>query len=134
MNTHIHLDTMTVDQLMEKGVQYASRSTKADVLASLMIEGFGGVPIVDDEKQLIGIVTEFDLLAALDRGLLLNELSAQQIMNNNPVCVMQDMDAHRLIHLLKANHLIRVPVVDREGRLIGVVARRDILRGYLASR
>ena len=118
---------------MERDVQYGLRSTKADVLASQMIEGFGGVPIVDDDRRLVGIVTEFDLLDALDRGLLLSELTAQQIMTGFPISARKDMDAQRLIHLLKTNHLIRVPVVDQEDRLIGVVARRDILRSYLST-
>lgn len=128
-----HFDTMLVATFMEKDVQYGVRSTKADVLASQMIEGFGGVPIVDDVQRLVGIVTEFDLLEALDRGLLLNELTAQQIMTGYPITATKDMDAQKVIHLLKTNHLIRVPVVDQEDRLIGVVARRDILRSYLAS-
>ena len=124
---------MTAATFMEKNVQYGFRSTKADVLASQMIEGFGGMPIVDDDRRLVGIVTEFDLLDALDRGLSLSELTAQQIMTGVLISVRKDMDAQRLIHLLKMNHLIRVPVVDQEDRLIGVVARRDILRSYLAT-
>ena len=133
MNARKHLDTMTAATFMEKNVRYGFRSTKADVLASQMIEGFGGMPIVDDDRRLVGIVTEFDLLDALDRGLSLSELTAQQIMTGVLISVRKDMDAQRLIHLLKMNHLIRVPVVDQEDRLIGVVARRDILRSYLAT-
>lgn len=133
MSARRHFDTMMVAAFMERDVQYGLRSTKADVLASQMIEGFGGMPIVDDDRRLVGIVTEFDLLAALDRGLLLSELTAQQIMTGFPISARKDMDAQRLIHLLKTNHLIRVPVVDQEDRLIGVVARRDILRSYLST-
>ena len=133
MSARRHFDTMMVAAFMERDVQYGLRSTKADVLASQMIEGFGGMPIVDDDRRLVGIVTEFDLLDALDRGLLLSELTAQQIMTGFPISARKDMDAQRLIHLLKTNHLIRVPVVDQEDRLIGVVARRDILRSYLAT-
>jgi CBS-domain-containing membrane protein len=133
MSARKHFDTMTVAAFMEKDVQCGLRSTKADVLASQMIEGFGGMPIVDDDRRLVGIVTEFDLLDALDRGLLLSELTAQQIMTGFPISARKDMDAQRLIHLFKVNHLIRVPVVDQEDRLIGIVARRDILRSCLAT-
>jgi CBS domain-containing protein len=38
-----------------------------------------------------------------------------------------------LIGVLQTNHLIRVPVVDQDGKLIGIVARRDIVRGYLSA-
>ncbi len=69
-------DRLTVRELMERRVQYGSPRTKADVLASMMIEGFGAVPIVDDKQRLVGIVSEFDLLAALRRGKKRASLSA----------------------------------------------------------
>ena len=38
-----------------------------------------------------------------------------------------------LVDVLQNNHLIRVPVLDNVGKLIGIVARRDLLRGYLQT-
>ncbi|MBI4400267.1 MAG: CBS domain-containing protein [Nitrospirae bacterium] len=122
---------LTVARFMEKDVQYGHLRTKADVLASQMIEGFGAMPIVDEKQRLVGIVSEYDLLAALERGQRWSELSAQDIMTPNPYSVRPETDIGTLIHVFRASHLIRVPVVDAEGRLIGIVARRDILRGYL---
>ena len=69
-------DRLRVADLMEKEVQFGHEQTKGDVLASLMIEGFGGVPIVDGNQRLVGIVTEFDLLAVLDTGKKLSDISA----------------------------------------------------------
>ncbi len=102
-------------------------------MASLMIEGFGGVPIVDDQEGLCGIVTEFDLLAALETGAKLSDLSAEQMMTHEVVRVSPHTDIRTLIYVLQTNHLIRVPVVDPDGKLIGIVARRDIVRGYVSS-
>jgi CBS-domain-containing membrane protein len=48
---------------MRKWVQSAHLKTKGDVIASLMIEGFGTVPVVDAKDKLLGIVSEHDLLA-----------------------------------------------------------------------
>jgi CBS domain-containing protein len=129
----IGFDALTAGQLMEKDVQFGYRRTKGDVLASLMIEGFGSVPIVDGYYRLVGIVTEFDLLAALDYGEKLSDVSAQELMTRDPVRVMADTSAAALIEVLRTHRLIRVPVVDRHGKLMGIVARRDILKGYLAS-
>ena len=42
-----------------------------------------------------------------------------------------DTPAMEIIRLLEEKHLIRMPVVDTDGKLIGVVARRDILQGYV---
>lgn len=122
---------LLVGQVMETKVQYAHPQAKADVVASLMIEGFGSVPIVDEGRCLIGIVSEFDLLASLERGEQWSELPARDIMSPNPYSVRAETDVLTLIHVLRSSHLIRVPVVDAEGRLIGIVARRDLLCAYL---
>lgn len=120
-----------IARVMEKEVQYAHPRTKADVVASMMIEGFGAVPVVDDQLRLIGIVTEHDLLTALDRGQDWSHLSAEDIMARNPYAVRPETDLATLIHVLRASDLIRVPVVDAEEKLIGIVARRDIVCAYL---
>jgi len=124
---------VTVGQLMETKVQTAHKDDKAEMLASLMMEGFGSVPIVDDGDRLVGIVSEFDLLKALRKGKKLTEVVAGDIMTPTPISAKQLMDMPAVIDILQNNHLIRVPVIDSVGKLIGILARRDILRGYLQS-
>jgi len=124
---------VTVGQLMEANVQTAHKNDKAEMLASLMMEGFGSVPIVDDGGRLVGIVSEFDLLKALRKGKQLTEVVAGDIMTPSPISANQSMDMPAVIDILQNNHLIRVPVIDGAGKVIGILARRDILRGYLQS-
>ena len=124
---------LTVGSIMEADVQSAMEDTKAEMLASLMMEGFGSVPIVDDHNKLVGIVSEFDLLASLRKGKKLEDVKAGNIMTAEPVSVTKDTDVMTLVDVLQNNHLIRVPVLDNVGNLIGIVARRDLLRGYLQT-
>ena len=124
---------LTVGAIMEKQVQSAEKDTKAEMIASYMMEGFGSVPIVDENNKLVGIVSEFDLLAALRKGKKLQDVVAGEILTANPVSVTQDTDVVTLMDVLQNNHLIRVPVLDNVGKLIGIVARRDLLRGYLQT-
>ncbi len=124
---------LTVGAIMEKQVQSAEKDTKAEMIASYMMEGFGSVPIVDENNKLVGIVSEFDLLAALRKGKKLKDVAAGEILTPNPVSVTQDTDVVTLMDVLQNNHLIRVPVLDNVGKLIGIVARRDLLRGYLQT-
>ena len=124
---------LTVGAIMEKQVQSAEKDTKAEMIASYMMEGFGSVPIVDENNKLVGIVSEFDLLAALRKGKKLQDVAAEEILTANPVSVTQDTDVVTLMDVLQNNHLIRVPVLDNVGKLIGIVARRDLLRGYLQT-
>jgi CBS-domain-containing membrane protein len=125
--------SMTVKQVMEKQVQSARLKTKGDVIASLMIEGFGAVPVVNDERRLAGIVSEHDLLAAIDDGHKLGAVTAGDIMTCNPYSVRTETNLATLVHVLRASDLVRVPVVDAKDKLVGIVARRDLLRAYLAA-
>lgn len=125
--------SMTVKDVMEKRVQYAHLKTKGDVIASLMIEGFGAVPVVNGGRKLAGIVSEHDLLAAMDDGHELGRITAGDIMTGNPYSVRPETTLGTLVHVLRASDLVRVPVVDAQDKLVGIIARRDVLRTYLAG-
>ncbi|WP_455378662.1 CBS domain-containing protein [Petrachloros mirabilis] len=125
--------SMTVKDVMERRVQSARLTTKGDVIASLMIEGFGAVPVIDGGKRLAGIVSEHDLLAAIDDGHQLGVVRAGDIMTGNPYSVRPETTLGTLVHVLRASDLVRVPVVDKNDKLVGIIARRDVLRTYLAG-
>ena len=124
---------MMVKQVMQKMVQSAHLTTKGDVIASLMIEGFGAVPVVDADDKLLGIVSEHDLLAALDDGHKLGAVVAGDVMTSNPYSIHPEAMLPTLVHVFRASDLIRVPVVDAKDKLVGIIARRDVLRAYLAA-
>lgn len=123
---------MLVKDVMEKRVQSARLTTKGDVMASLMIEGFGSVPVVDGGRRLAGIVSEHDLLAAMDDGHELGRITAGDIMTGNPYSVRPETTLGTLVHVMRASDLVRVPVVDAKDRLVGIIARRDVLKTYLS--
>lgn len=124
-------ERLTVARFMEKDVQSAHEGTKADVIASMMIEGFGSVPIVDNRQRLVGVVSEYDLLASLERGHKWSDVTARDIMARNPYSIWPETNVATLVHVLLKSDLIRAPVVDKDNTLVGIVARRDILRAYL---
>ena len=122
---------LTVARFMETDVQAAGPETPANRIAMMMLEGFGAVPIIDATQRLIGIVSEHDLLASLVKGQRWGNVSAKDIMTPNPYSVTPDTDLATLVHVLEVSNLIRVPVIVADDRLVGIVARRDILRAYL---
>lgn len=124
---------MTADHLMEKEISFFEEGTAADRLMSAMVSGnFGSVPIVNQERVLIGIVSESDLLEAILSGADLTHLKALEIMKH-PHAISINMKAMDIARFLQRNDLIRVPVVNEENRLVGVVARRDLLMGLLEA-
>jgi len=119
---------------MQDVVSYYKVEDTGDRLAGAITEGgFGSVPILAKDGKLLGIVSEFDLLKAIMEGKELSKVTAGEIMVKGAISVTQDTPASEIIDLLQSKNLIWVAVVDAKGKLIGIVARRDILLGYLRA-
>lgn len=127
-------NTLTAGQFMQQEVVYFSKTVKAQSIAAAITTGnFGSVPITNSDMKPIGIVSEHDLLKAMRQGKDLNRISAEEIMTKPPVTISPEAKAGEVMKTLEDNHLIRLPVVDQNGTLLGMVARRDLLQGYLQS-
>lgn len=119
---------------MESKVTTCFQGSKADRIAIAITTGhFGSLPVVDEERKLVGIISEFDLLKALRSGKSLGDVTAKDVMTPRPVCVKEDVSADELMKTLEEKHFIRVPVVDDNGKIVGVVSRTDILKGYVQA-
>jgi len=112
---------------------FSETSSVVDIISAMTMGGFGSVPITTNGKVLVGIVSEFDLLEAIKKGQDLRALKAKDIMIKDVVAVTEDTPVDQIISILQDRHFIRVPVVDEAHVLTGVVARRDILLGFLKS-
>ncbi|MEP7153093.1 MAG: CBS domain-containing protein, partial [Nitrospira sp.] len=125
--------TLVVRQIMEEDVVKVSPTSSVMAVAELLSEHhFGSVPVADPDGTLRGLVTEFDLLKALEQNKDLRKVAVSEIMTRDVVTATEDMSLMNLIHLLQERHLIRVPVV-RGNTLVGIVARRDVVFGYVKS-
>jgi|GEM_PF-272269 CBS domain-containing protein len=126
--------TLIVRQIMEDAVVTVSPSSSAMVVAELLSEhNFGSVPVTETDGTLRGLVTEFDLLKAVEQGRDLREVSVSEIMTRDVITTTEEMPLMNLIHVLQERHLIRLPVV-KDRKLIGMVARRDIVFAYVKAR
>jgi predicted transcriptional regulator len=119
---------------MSPQVIVAKENTNAEGISARLIAGeFNGVPIVDDSGTVIGIVTAIDILKAIrDNGnRKLNTMVAKDIMTPNPSVVKKDTPIEDIIDIMIQKEIVLVPVVENNNKLIGVVARLDILREKL---
>ena len=122
--------TLTVGQLMQDAVTRCTPRTSALTIAHLMTHrNFGSLPVVEEDGTLVGIISEYDLLQAMIDGRDLQKILATEIMSPHPVTVTEDQTLVQVADLFQDRYLARVPVV-RNGKLVGILARRDLLYGY----
>ena len=125
--------TLTVRQIMEGSVFTVSPEARGIRIAEIMTErNFGAVPIVERDSTLVGLVSEFDLLRAIDEGKDLRHIMAEDMMTRNVVTVTEDMLVQDFIKLIQEQHLIRTPVV-RGNTLVGIATGRDAVFAYVKA-
>ena len=112
----------------------AKENTNAEAISARLLAGeFNGVPVVDDNGAVIGIVTAIDILKAIRKNgnRKLNAMVAKDIMTPNPSVVNEDTPIEDIIDIMIQKEIVLVPVVEDGNKLVGVVARLDIIREKL---
>ena len=98
--------------------------TVGDALALMAEYHIGGIPVVDDDKHLVGIVTNRDLRFERD----LNKLVEEVMTSENLVTTTQQADLAAATLILQENKIEKLPVVDKDGRLVGLITYKDITK------
>ena len=125
---------MRVADVMQRPVYSATPTTSArEVAVNLLMSRISGFPIVDHNGALVGIVTELDLIRALRAGKDLEVTLAAEVMTPDVITVDAEEDIEAVMETLDTEQIIRVPVTS-DGRLVGVVARGDVIRAMLTPR
>ncbi|WHZ16422.1 MAG: CBS domain protein [Nitrospira sp.] len=130
----VAFEDLTVGDIVNRGVPVARLDMRADQVAALLLKGGGAVPVVDKTKQLLGVVSEHDLLLSLDEGQAWNTRQAKDIMSGNPYSARTETNLSTLVHVLTESDLMSVPVVNAQNRFVGVVTRRDVVQAALRQR
>lgn len=122
-----------------------------DIAALLLAHHISAVPVIDEDRRVLGIVSEGDLLprAETERRqswwlavfgntedmarefVRVHGQRAREIMTPEPVIVTEETPLAEIARLLEERRIKRVPVT-RDGRLVGIVSRADVLRGLAA--
>jgi CBS domain-containing protein len=117
--------------IMTRPVLSARKNASARDIALQLLSGlFSGMPVTDEDGRVIGMVTEYDLLGNICEGKELSKLTAEDIMSENPVTADINTPIRDIQNIMLDKNIIRLPITE-EGRLVGIVARCDILRAYI---
>lgn len=136
---------------------FAPGDTVEDAIRTLVDRGVDGAPVVDEDGVVVGMLSNGDLIVReteLHFPTLISVLGASievghrrfdeelhkalgsrvdEVMTDEPVLCGPDDSIEHAATLMHDHDVSRIPVVDDDGRLLGIVARNDVLRAILAG-
>ena len=113
--------------IMTTNIVTVKSDTPIDRAFELLIENnITGLPVVDDDRTLIGIISEKDMLKLLP-GQEDESATVADFMTKDITSFDQDEDLIAICECLMNNYFRRVPIVSN-GKLVGIISRRDIIK------
>jgi predicted transcriptional regulator len=89
-----------------------------------------GAPVVDEQGEFIGFVSEFDILRALEAKKDLNQLTAGDVMAKDRISVTADTSIEEAVRLMEEKRLLNLPVITN-GKVAYSITRHDLLRAWI---
>lgn len=142
---------MKVKEVMAKTVKSISPQTSAkEALDTLFDLQISGLPVIDHQGKLVGMFTEKDILRYMlpsyvenvgsfmyaedpkwikNKAADLTRVKVDAIMRKEVVTIDEEASLSAAARIMLTQKARRIPVLDKQGRVVGIVARQDILKG-----
>lgn len=137
-------EEVRVSTVMHRNVATVRPETSFQEVARILVgRRISAVPVVDAERHVVGVVSADDVLTTQSRPFHYSQRAsrvapgraagrtAAELMSAPALVIDPDSTVARAADLMQARHVKRLPVVDRERHLLGIVARSDLLEVYL---
>ena len=101
-----------------------------DAIKFLLKNKISGAPVVDGRNRLLGLISEKDCLKLMAKGLdhKIPKINVADFMTTKVDTILPEMDIYFTAGIFIKNVYRRFPVVDKNGKLVGQISRRDVLR------
>ena len=136
------------DVMTTKLISVTMQTSLQETAAKMASHGISGVPVVDQKNTVVGIISEKDFLGHMgekktrstmeviaqclsSKGCVAVSMRtglAKDIMTSPAITVFEDTPVFEIASIFTEKNINRVPVRDKNGRLVGIVARADIFR------
>ncbi|MBQ1651766.1 MAG: IMP dehydrogenase, partial [Paludibacteraceae bacterium] len=120
----VHMVKRAENGMIYDPVTIRQGKTVADALKLMNEFHIGGIPVVDENMMLVGIVTNRDLRFERNMKKLIDDVMTKE----NLVTTNQSTDLEAAAQILQENKIEKLPVVDKDGKLIGLVTYKDITK------
>ncbi len=139
---------LAANVMTEKVISVTPETTLKETAATMAAHGISGVPVLNDRKTVVGVISEKDFLfhmgakktrsimnviaqCVADNGCVAVSIRsgyAKDIMTSPVHTVLEDTPVFEIASKKKKKNINRVPVVDSNGHLVGIIARADIFQ------
>jgi len=126
---------LTAKDIMHPRVSLHAKDKGDDVVRKLMCS-YPALPVVNDNLEVIGICSEYDVLSAIKERRTIHEFSAESIMTCGsrigtevcppPVTVQQDTSIDKIVDIMHSTKFLVLPVVNGN-KLVGIINRKNII-------
>jgi PAS domain S-box-containing protein len=134
MGSNVEFDTVRLQSVMNRPVIAISEDTEIPEAANLMvINGLRRLVVVDGEHNIIGIVTQTDIIKNLSIDSFISFRKVEQIMRRKVISVRRKASLFKAIELMAKNHISCVLVME-DNKPIGIITERDITKAVAENR
>lgn len=119
---------MKVSEVMSKDVRSCNPSTNLASAAMIMWErDCGALPVVDEEDKVVAMITDRDIAMAVTiKGRYASDITVSEVMSENLTSVTENQTIKTALKIMSKEKVRRLPVLDKEGRLTGIISINDI--------
>lgn len=145
---------MKAKEIMNRKVIAVNQEMTVDEVVKILLDhGISGVPVVEEDGRVVGIVSETDLIyrekklhlpsfISILQGIVFLESTkdlerqvkkmaaykVKDVMTKDVITVLEDAELEDVVDIIIDKKVNRVPVTDSKGKLLGIITRSDILR------
>jgi CBS domain-containing protein len=143
---------MKIKEVMTKDIKSVSPETNAQEAAGLLQKmEISGLPVIDSFGKLVGMFTEKDILSYLLPSYInkvgqfiyeenpkatkkkfadLNKMKVAQLMRKEVTTLSEDTALCEVARVMLTQKVRRIPILDKSGKVVGIVSRCDVLKGF----
>ncbi len=123
--------TMVAWQIMREKLAVGHDAVVKDVAHRIISTAQPGLPVINEQHEVVGIITVFNILGAIREGMDLEQITVARIMTKEPVIADINTSINDLIQMMLLENFTIVPIVNN-GKYVGLVSRHMILDAYLS--
>jgi len=112
--------------IMSGKISVGANTTVKEVAHKMITYGLPGMPVVNESMEVIGVVTEFNVLGAVREGMDLGKITASRLMTQNPATAEVNTSTDDLIQTMLLNNYTMLPILNN-GKYAGVVSHFSIM-------